>query len=207
MRLRIIDKDKVEFFKNGNFSNVRKLVSSKRLEMIQSGIYSKRYENHKFDLYSQFNFIDGLFDNLCGFGDTNDIRVLYQVLKQEQFDSDALDYDVMHARKNGISHIGKVVSVPLFERIHDYVYDIKCLLSTLCFSMYMPRFEYENYHFCYQHIVKNEFCFDIGFRFYYWPFYKQKLQNQRTSSELHRNINDHGGYDMNYETTVYNCKI
>ena len=41
--------------------------------------------------------------------------------------------------------------------------------------------------------MRSQYCFDIGFRFYYWPYYKHK-QHLR---DVDWNLNDHGGYFIN----------
>ena len=39
----------------------------------------------------------------------------------------------------------------------------------------------------------SQYSFDLGFRFYYWPYYKT-IDTNYQNTQLDRNHNDHNGY-------------
>eukprot|EP01083_Nonionella_stella_P189925 703451_1 len=113
-------------------------------------------------------FVDHMMKNAMlatSYDDLKDILLVFKyVVDEEQYDTDAIQFDTSKANGN---ICGRIPNETCVSSIKDTV-DTAQLHSS---------------------------SFSIGFRFYYWPFYKDKKQVP-VKEQYGGNVDDHGGYDM-----------
>eukprot|EP01084_Bolivina_argentea_P280652 479994_1 len=135
--------------------------------MKKSGLGSNRFNISKFNVdVTKDTFMDGMMECITKDGKLSNMPIVLTIqkyLSNEEYESDAIQDDINEVNYKN-SIIG-VYSKTIYDTVKKYMYN----------------------HKLHQH------TFNIGYRLYYWKYYKRK----HTSIELqwHDNVNDHGGYN------------
>eukprot|EP01084_Bolivina_argentea_P306203 529078_1 len=138
---------------------------------ISKGFLQYRINNKKFNIADTHSdvandtFMDGFNEFVTEFDDIK-IETMKKMIIQEEYDSDALQYDV--DQNLNIIH--------------------KCVLSNISHQKIK---EYLHHYF--YHIKLSQLTFSVGYRFYYWQYYKNKVQYTMDSTGC-RNENVHLGF-------------
>eukprot|EP01084_Bolivina_argentea_P186755 321814_1 len=110
-------------------------------------------------------FMDGLFQLIGSIKNHNYRKILHDLLLNEEYDSDALNADVLITDFQH-SNIYKLSTYEPYKIIKQLSYDSKLFRYT----------------------------FNIGYRFYYWHYYRHKHDIEDQNEWW--NINDHSGYKI-----------
>eukprot|EP01084_Bolivina_argentea_P003037 5667_1 len=168
-----------------HFSKICQQIYDQKNAIKQLKDFDKQPENAKYSINAQddnekdMTFLDGLYNHLSDQGILHkDLNKLKQFLKDEHFDSDAAEQDVLNVLNENESNMLQILNKNSYvEYCKDYVQNTKLSASS----------------------------FNIGYIFYYWIHYKT-LKKRKHDIEFFTNKNDHSGFELHdlYVDTRYN---
>eukprot|EP01084_Bolivina_argentea_P156862 273343_1 len=170
------------------FANICNTIKIKQQKLKRINGFNNRFENNnKFNIKINNNnnsnaidkyggtFLDGIFKHIIS-NDDEIISKLKYMLMEEEFDSDAVENDVEYNN-------GKQSNINQYLNDKNVYYGIK-----------------RSINYCKNENMKHGNMFSIGYRFYYWDYYKKddinKLMENDSVNEGGHNINNHNGYKI-----------
>eukprot|EP01084_Bolivina_argentea_P294146 506051_1 len=167
--IKYVNQDSCNIDFDTQFADIQRTVKEKTAKMRRTGINDNRYKISKYNLQvSENTFMDGLYQclNSKNVGH-NDILLLQSKLNHEEYDTDALTDDFSFNISFDGSNMSTIASNRhQYELIQEYIH----------------------------HNLLTKHSFDIGYRFYYWEYYKYMDQTYQMTQQEDDNLNDHGGY-------------
>eukprot|EP01083_Nonionella_stella_P183460 663099_1 len=160
-----------------NLANIHKILKATRVALNElDGLKLCRYQNNRFDLsitqhansatHTKTTFMDGLYTYMQQQRmDHKDIISLQNTLYDEDYDSEAMQMDLLYGTLKDSNILQWFTNSTHSELLQQYVHQIQ--LSSMCFR--------------------------VGLRFYYWDYYKDQDETY-IQTQQGTNVHDHYGY-------------
>eukprot|EP01084_Bolivina_argentea_P266402 451844_1 len=159
------------------FSNIVQVIDAKKnkldqMQQLNTDKFAVSANNvSENGVVNDETFRDGLFEFLSKrfHNGVNRLHKIEQTLNKNEYDSDAIDLDINEDGESNLKQLLQLDHKIDFEPLRRYTFHNKLAKST----------------------------FSIGYRFYYWEYYKNKLEiDSKQDWTIHATHNDHSGYTL-----------
>ena len=84
--------------------------------------------------------MDGLYKHLSKNGNTQFVDAVYDIFTKEEYDSDALEMDLLLYKENGVCNMINTIPIKKnFDAVYAYIYEQKCMIIYLLLLFYVSK--------------------------------------------------------------------